>query len=201
MLRIALTGGIGSGKSTVTSYFSNLMGVPIINSDQIAHETIKPGKESVKKIVSYFGSEVLLSNTHSLNHAKLREFIFKNPKDRQWIENLLHPIIIAKIKNRLKCIKAPYCILEIPLLVEVWKSIDFIDRVLVVDLPETLQIKRIKARDLLSYHQIQLILRSQSSREKRLAMADDTIINNQTISLLRKAVFALHCRYLQLVKK
>ena len=200
MLRVALTGGIGSGKSTITSYFENLWEIPIINSDRIAYEITKPGKKVVKKIISYFGKEVLLSDTNSLDRTRLRELIFKNSKDRQWIENLLHPIIITEMKNRLKHIKAPYCILEIPLLAETWKSIDFIDRILVVDSPEILQIKRIKFRDLLSYQQIQSILHSQSSRKKRLAIADDVIVNNRPIALLRKIILTLHYRYLKLTK-
>ncbi|ABS77746.1 dephospho-CoA kinase [Coxiella burnetii] len=198
MLRIGLTGGIGSGKSTVANYFAEL-GAPVIDADQIAHEITKPDQAAFKQIINHFGSAVLTKGKF-LNRTKLRELIFENPDDRQWLENLLHPLIIAKMKTQLKKIKAPYCILAIPLLAEASQSVDFIDRILVVDAPETLQIQRTKSRDQLSDQQIQLILQSQSPREKRLAIADDVIVNDQTIPILRKAVFQLHCKYLQIAQ-
>lgn len=199
MLRIALTGGIGSGKSTVANYFSAL-GAPIIDADEIAHEITKPDQEAFKKIVAHFG-EIVVTNDHSLNRSKLQELIFKNPDERQWLEDLLHPIIIIKMQEKLKEIKAPYCIIVIPLLTETSRSIEFLDRVLVVDAPETLQIQRAKARDQLSDQQIKLILKSQSSREQRLAIADDVIVNDKTLPVLRETVFQLHSKYLKLAEK
>ncbi|MBW5802345.1 dephospho-CoA kinase [Coxiella endosymbiont of Ornithodoros amblus] len=198
MLRIGLTGGIGSGKSTVASYFAEL-GAPVIDADQIVHEITKPDQEAFKQIVNYFGN-VVLTKGKFLNRTKLRELIFENPNDRQWLEHLLHPIIIEKMKIQLKKIKVPYCILAIPLLAEASQSVDFIDRILVVDAPKTLQIQRTKSRDQLSDQQIQLILKSQNRREKRLAIADDVIVNDQTIPVLHKAVFQLHCKYLQIAQ-
>ena len=198
MLRIGLTGGIGSGKSTVANYFAEL-GAPVIDADQIAHEITKPDQEAFKQIVNHFGDAVL-TNGKFLNRSKLRELIFENPNYRQWLEHLLRPIIIAKMKTKLKKIEAPYCILAIPLLAEASQSVDFIDRILVVDAPETLQIQRIKSRDQLSDQQIQFILQSQSRREKRLAIADDVIVNDQTIPVLRKSLFQLHCKYLQIAQ-
>lgn len=199
MLRIGLTGGIGSGKSTVSNCFSKL-GITVIDVDKITHEVITSDQLTCKKIVVHFGKEIL-SGKNFLNRSQLRKLIFRYPQKRKWLENLLHPLIISKIQTQLGKINSPYCILAIPLLAEVRHSINFLDHTLVVDIPVSLQIQRTKIRDQLSDEQITLILKSQSSREKRLAIADDVIFNDKTFSILRKAVLQLHSTYLKLVKK
>ncbi len=198
MLRIGLTGGIGSGKSTVANYFAEL-GVPIIDADEIAREITILSQIAFKKIVAHFGKQVL-SGENSLNRSRLQRLIFKYPQERQWLENLLHPLIILKMKEKLEEINSPYCILVIPLLERTKHSINFIDRILVVDVPVFLQIQRTKIRDHLSDKQIKLILESQSSREERLAIANDVIVNDKTLPELGEAVFQLHAQYLKLAK-
>lgn len=195
MLRIGLTGGIASGKSTVANYFFKL-GISIIDSDKIAQEITTSNQEALKKIVEHFGNDILVGKT--LNRSRLRKLIFNYPEEREWIEKLLHPLIIAKILNNIKEINSPYCILVIPLLVEAKHPINFLDRVLVVDTPTFLQIQRLKIRDGLSDKQIKLILQSQSSRENRLAIANDVIVNDTTLQELRKAVIQLHTKYLNI---
>ncbi|WP_304985943.1 dephospho-CoA kinase [Coxiella-like endosymbiont] len=198
MLRIGLTGGIGSGKSTVANYFSEL-GIPIIDADEIAREITISSQVAFKKIVAHFGKKVL-SRENSLNRSRLRRLIFKYPQERQRLENLLHPLIISKMRENLEEINSLYCILVIPLLAGTRHSINFLDRILVVDVPVFLQIQRIKIRDHLSDKQIKLILESQSSREERLAIANDVIVNDKTLSALRKTVLQLHAQYLKLAK-
>ena len=200
MLRVGLTGGIGSGKSTVTNYFTEL-GVTVIDVDKITREvTISSSQVAFKKIVAHFGKEIL-NGKNSLNRSQLRRLIFRCPQERQWLENLLHPLIISKMQEKLGKTNSPYCILAIPLLAEVRRSINFLDHTLVIDIPMSLQIQRTKIRDQLSDEQIKLIIKSQSSREERLAIADYVIVNDKTFSTLREIVLQLHSTYLKLSKK
>ncbi|WP_264435216.1 dephospho-CoA kinase [Coxiella endosymbiont of Dermacentor marginatus] len=199
MLRVGLTGGIGSGKSTAANYFSEL-GVPIVDVDVITREITTLGQVGFKRIVAYFGKGIL-NGKNSLNRSQLKRLIFRYPKKRQWLENLLHPLIISKMQEKIEETNSPYCILVVPLLVEFHYSINFLDRTLVVDIPVSLQIQRTKIRDQLSDEQIKLILKSQSSREERLAIADDVIVNDQTLATLKEIVFQLHSTYLQLAEK
>lgn len=199
MLRVGLTGGIGSGKSTVANYFFGL-GVPIVDVDEITREITTLDQIAFKRIVAYFGKGIL-NGENSLNRSQLKRLIFRYPKKRQWLENLLHPLIISKMQEKLEETKSPYCIVVVPLLVEVHYSINFLDRALVVDIPISLQIQRTKMRDRLSDKQIELILKSQSSREERLAMANDVILNDKKLSTLKEAVFRLHSTYLKLAEK
>ena len=199
MLRVGLTGGIGSGKSTVADYFSKFL-VPIIDADKITYKITTVGQVAFKKIIAHFGKEVL-SGKNCLNRSRLRRLIFTSRQERQWLEALLHPIIISIMQEMLEEINLPYCILVIPLLAEVSHSINFLDRILVVDIPVSLQIQRTKIRDQLSDEQIKLILASQSSREERLALANDVIVNDNTLSTLQRAVLQLHSQYLKLSEK
>ena len=195
MLRIGLTGGFGSGKSTVANYFAELK-VPVIDADKIAHELTQPDQEAFKKIVKHFGKEILINQV--LNRSKLRSLAFQNSKERLWLEKLLHPPIIEKMQESIKYLKIPYCILVIPLLIESWKSINFLDRILVIDASTSIQIQRVRIRDKLSQKQIELIMHSQSKREERLTIADDILLNNQDVTTLREAVFKLNSKYSKL---
>lgn len=192
MLIIGLTGGIGSGKSTVADLFSKL-GVPIIDADVIAREVVAV-KNNLEKIVAHFGSEILDAKAQ-LDRAKLRKCVFENARQRQWLENLLHPMIIAEIKQRISALNSPYCIVVIPLLAEVLKSRQLVDRVLVVDIPEELQIQRTAQRDKLAAQEVQSILASQTNRAQRLAIANDILSNAGDIATLQQAVLNLHQRY------
>ncbi len=194
-LRIALTGGIGTGKSTIASKFQAL-GVPIIDSDIISRAIVEPGSPCLKAITNEFGNDVLTSEGR-LDRNKLRNIIFNNPEIKKKLEGILHPVIYREIEVQINSVKYPYCLIVIPLLIET-DSIDKFDRVLVVDIPEDIQIKRTIDRDKTSGKLIADIISSQTSREQRLKYADDIIDNNLGINELGKTVTKLHNKYLKL---
>ena len=196
MLRIGLTGGIGSGKSTVSDLFASL-GVPIIDADVVAREVVAPGQSALREICLQFGDH-LLDEHGALRRRLLRDIIFKNSADRLQLETILHPRIRQKMQERLTVLahKHPYCILSIPLLLESgW--IEMLDRVLVVDIEPSLQLQRTCQRDKLTEKSAQAIIDSQSSRQERLLAADDVIDNNGDPSDLLAQVQRLHHNYLK----
>lgn len=193
MLRIGLTGGIGSGKSTVANYFKEL-GIDIIDADEVARAVVAPGQPALTHISNYFGSDVLTADG-SLNRNKLREIIFTHPTKRHWLEKLLHPLIRKKMLTLAEQATSPYCILAIPLLIENQLK-QMVHRILVVDSSEELQISRTQQRDQLSAEQIMRIMATQVSREQRLAAADDVIINDSDLTKIKAQVLALHQHYL-----
>ncbi len=197
-LVVGLTGGIGSGKSTVAKIFENL-GIIVIDADQIAHEIVLPNTLELKNIVDKFGTEILRSDG-SLNRMLLRKKVFSDPEAKKWLENLLHPIIIKTMIERAQKADSPYCVLVIPLLFETL-PIPIIDRVLVVNAPEALQKERVKQRDRQSEEEIQAIIDYQVSQTERLEKADDVIDNFKTCATLEIEVLKLHQRYLKLSKK
>lgn len=199
MLKIGLTGGIGSGKSTVADMFAQLH-VPIIDTDQIARQVVEPHTVGWKAIQEHFGANILDAQTQTLNRKQLRNIIFAQPQEKAWLENLLHPLIRAEVNQQLAALTSDYCILVIPLLLETTYDYE-LDRILVVDaLPEQ-QIARIIARDHISVELAKQIIAQQASREQRLACADDVIDNTQTDRQnLYAQVQALHQRYLNLAK-
>ncbi len=198
MLVIGLTGGIGSGKTTVADLFAKL-GVPIIDADQVARDVTQPGQAALALIVEHFNQALLLADG-TLNRAALRQLIFKDEAERHWLENLLHPLIQEEILRQLDKLSAPYCIVVIPLLFETAVNFDsLIDRILLVDAAETRQIERVKARDQLSSAEIQAILNSQVEREYRLKHCDDVIINDGELGELMPQVEKLHAYYLGLM--
>jgi dephospho-CoA kinase len=194
-LRIGLTGGIASGKSTAARFFGAL-GVPILDSDQVAREVVEPGQPPLERLVERFGRGILTTDGH-LDRPALREIVFSDPKARADLENLTHPAIGAALEARSAAAGGPYQILVIPLLVE--KNLGaHVDRVLVVDCDEELQIRRLHARDGSTRAQAQAILDAQVSRAARLKAADDVINNDADMSAVQAQVAALHSRYLQL---
>lgn len=196
MLKIGLTGGICSGKSTVAQLFAQL-GVPVIDADVIAREVLTSHPEVLPQIFDHFGSAV--KDVHGqLNRAYLRSVIFEQPHQRKWLEALLHPLILKEMARQIASIKATYCIVVIPLLLEVRESQDCVDRILVVDVSEETQISRTQQRDHLSQVAIDRILQNQVRRDKRLAAADEVIDNDTDLATLKQRVQALHEKYLQL---
>ena len=192
---LGLTGGIGSGKSAVAEHFANL-GVHTVDADQAARWVVEPGRPALLQIAQHFGDGVLLP-TGELNRAALRERIFADPAERQWLERLLHPLIRSEIADHLARADSPYAIMVSPLLIESGQY-RTVDRVLVVDVPEVLQIARTVARDQASEEQVRAILKVQAAREERLRHADDVLVNDRDLSWLRSEVERLHHFYLQL---
>ena len=195
VLTIALTGGIGSGKTSIASIFKSL-GVPIIDSDTISKEIILPGKPCFKDIVNEFGEEIL-TNRGTIDSYKLRDIIFNNDKARIKLENIIHPVVFKNIDTEISLINYPYCLVIIPLLIET-KSTERFDRILVIDALESLQFERIVKRDDISPILIKKIIKTQAKRKERLRYANDIIVNNDTIMNLNKSINTLHKKYLGL---
>ena len=195
LLTIALTGGIGSGKTSIASIFKSL-GVPIIDSDTISKEIILPGKPCFKDIVNEFGEEIL-TNKGIIDRYKLRDIIFNNDKARIKLENIIHPVVFKNIDTEISLINYPYCLVIIPLLIET-KSTERFDRILVIDALESLQFERIVKRDDISPILIKKIIKTQAKRKERLRYANDIIVNNDTIMNLNKSINTLHKKYLGL---
>ncbi|WP_315709332.1 dephospho-CoA kinase [Brenneria uluponensis] len=192
---VALTGGIGSGKSTVAEGFSKL-GITTIDADIIARQIVEPGKPALKKIVQKYGTAIL-NTDGTLNRAALRERIFSAPEDKQWLNNLLHPLISAETQRQLQIAPGPYVLWVVPLLIENNLQ-QRAQRILVVDVSPEIQLERTLARDGISRQQAKNILSSQATREQRLACANDIIDNNGSPSDLAPRIAALHQRYLEL---
>ena len=193
--RVGLTGGIASGKSTAAKFFGAL-GVPIIDTDQLARDVVEPGQPPLERLVERFGSSILTPDGH-LDRPALRTIAFSDAKARADLEALLHPAIGAAAEARSAEAGGVYQILVIPLLVE--KSLGTqLDRVLVVDCDEELQIRRLQARDGSTLEQARAILNAQTSRAARLKAAHDVIKNDGDMSAVRDQVATLHARYLEL---
>ncbi|KMJ45417.1 dephospho-CoA kinase [Xenorhabdus khoisanae] len=194
---VALTGGIGSGKTTISNVFSSL-GVPLVDADIIAREIVAPGTPALQAITEHFGPDILLADS-SLNRALLRQKIFAAPEEKQWINALLHPLIQKETHKQLNQVTAPYAIWVVPLLIEN-NLTHSADRILIVDVPEETQVTRTMARDGVSREQVEKILAAQASRQARLEKADDVIINHNNEQNIASRVAELHQQYLKLAK-
>ncbi len=192
---LGLTGGIGSGKSAVVEEFGRL-GVHWVDADHAARWVVEPGRPALASIVERFG-ETVLAQDGSLDRTVLRGLIFRDAAQRKWLEELLHPLIRQEIAEHLARATSPYAIMVSPLLVESGQYRQ-VDRVLVVDVPEALQVERASRRDQSSEAQIRAILEAQASREERLRHADDVLINDRDRAWLRQEVERLHNFYLTL---
>ncbi|MCB1671573.1 MAG: dephospho-CoA kinase [Gammaproteobacteria bacterium] len=195
MLVVGLTGGIGSGKSTVAELFAD-KGIEIVDADLIARQVVQPGKPALQQIAGHFGAGIL-DTAGSLRRQALRELVFARPEERLWLEQLLHPLINAEIHKLLAETRSPYCVLVSPLLLETRQK-DLADRVLVVDVSRETQLRRSLRRDYSSRETIEAIIDSQISRTARLEAADDVIDNEGSLADLMPLVDSLHSRYLEL---
>lgn len=198
MLTVGLTGGIGSGKSTVAECFARL-GVDQVDADQLAREVVLPGSEALQAIAARFGAGVITSDGE-LNRAALRKIVFADEQQRLWLESLLHPLIGELLKQRLQQCQSAYCLLISPLLLET-RQHELVDRVLVVDVSEDTQLRRALKRDGSDENTIRGIMAAQLPRRERLARADDVIDNEPAAETLDSRVAALHERYLELARK
>ena len=195
MFRVALTGGIASGKSTVADQFAAL-GVPVIDTDVIAREVVEPGQPALSAVVEAFGEEMLAADGR-IDRRRMRERVFADPAARRRLESILHPAIRAEMERQSSLAGGAYQLLVIPLLTEGGRR-DHVDRVLLVDVPESVQIKRLMRRDEVSEAQARTSLAAQASRSERLAIADDVICNTGYREELFQKVARLHEKYLAL---
>ncbi|MCW9698561.1 MULTISPECIES: dephospho-CoA kinase [unclassified Avibacterium] len=199
---VGVTGGIGSGKSTIVDLFAEL-GVEIIDADIVAREVVAKGSPLLEKIAEHFGAGILL-DSGELNRQALRQIVFECPQEKVWLNNLLHPAIRREMLHQLAQSQSLYVLWVVPLLIENDLTA-FCDRVLVIDvLPET-QLLRAAKRDQNKMVLIKKIMASQVSREKRLSVADDVVNNepelSQNLPYLRQKVLELHHQYLQFAKE
>lgn len=195
MLRIGLTGGIASGKSAASDCFS-VRGIPVIDADVVSREVVKAGTPAIQEIEAAFGKRFIRPDG-SLDRRLVRSLIFSDPQKRNELEAILHPRIKEAMLSRLARISAPYCILAIPLLIEADQR-DLVDRVLVIDAPRAIQIKRLMQRDQISQDEAEAILNTQLDRDTRVKFADDLIVNDGSRADLEAAIEGLHQKYLSL---
>lgn len=198
MLVIGLTGGIGSGKSTVAEMFRE-KGIEVIDADLLAREVVEPGQPALARIADHFGSAVI-DGDGSLRRGRLRELVFASPEQRLWLEALLHPLIDRRIRARISECRSAYCVLMSPLLLETAQK-DLVDRVLVVDVSKETQLERTLRRDQSSRQTIEAIIAAQTSREQRRLAASDLLSNEGDPADLQYAVERLHRQYLELAAK
>lgn len=192
MLIIGLTGGIGSGKTTVANLFAK-RGVPIIDADIIARQITQPGQPFHEIILEHFKDRLPIKEC-TFDRKALRQIIFNDSAAKEWLEKTLHPYIEAEIQQKLEKIVTPYCIVVIPLLAEVG-TYDFIDRILVVDTTKDHQIRRVIKRDAATEEDVQSIMATQAKREERLKLAHDIIENEGTLQELENQVDRMHRFY------
>lgn len=194
---LGLTGGIGCGKTAVSNMFEQL-GITIVDADIIARQVVKPKSDGLNAIVRKFGQSILLRDG-TLNRSALRERIFTNTADKEWLNNLLHPLIRNKIHNDLTVAKSPYVVLVAPLLFE--NGLDKLcNRTLLIDIPQSVQIERTASRDNVSLEQVKAIIAAQMSREDKQKKADDILNNDRALNDVNHDLLTLHKRYLHMAQ-
>ena len=197
MLIIGLTGGIGSGKSVASDKFKSL-GVAVVDADVASRTVVEPGKPALKEIQDHFGSGIITTEG-KLDRNKLREIIATDAEERKWLESVLHPKIGEQITKEISESTSVYTLFVAPLLLET-NSQEMCSRVVVVDVPKDVQIRRTAKRDKVSPNQVEKMVAAQMEREKRLEKADDVLLNSGTIEDLEKQVEELHKKYIQMVE-
>jgi dephospho-CoA kinase len=195
---VGLTGGIGSGKSAAADAFGKL-GAAVVDTDLIAHELTRAGGAAIQGVRQLFGDSAIAADG-AMDRKAVRERVFSDAKAKQQLEGLRHPMIRAESERQIAAAEAPYVVHVVPLLVESPDYRKRVQRVLVVDCPEALQVARVQSRSGLAQAEVEAIVRSQVSRDKRLAAADDVIDNSGTIAALQKRVQELHQTYLELAR-
>ncbi len=193
MLKIGLTGGIGSGKTSVSDFFAGL-GVPVIDTDVIARQLTARDGAALPAIRALWGESVMREDGE-LDRDALRRRIFADPEERRQLESILHPLIRQRVVAALAELNVPYAVVVIPLLVETGNYRELLDRILVVDCPESLQLERVRARSGLSVEEVSAIISAQADRTSRIAAADDVISNDADKRSLRDQVAAIDAKY------
>ncbi|MFB3089110.1 MAG: dephospho-CoA kinase [Acidiferrobacterales bacterium] len=198
MLRIGLTGGIGSGKSSAAAMFAR-RGVPVIDADEIAKQLVAPGQPAYERIIQRFGKEFVDADGF-IDRGRLRRHVFDDPASRRELEAILHPRVRQQIQRQLRALRAPYCVIVIPLIFEANQQ-DLVDRILVIDATEDTQVQRVAARSSLADDEIRKIIAAQIGRNVRLRQAHDVITNEGELEQLEERVDAFHTRYLDLARE
>jgi dephospho-CoA kinase len=193
MLRIGLTGGIGSGKTVVSDRLAEL-GIPVIDTDVLAREVVEPGEPTLDRLAEMFGNDILQADGR-LDRERLRALVFSNPGAKKRLESIMHPAIRDKLQKRAETLESPYCVIVVPLLVET-NFQEMVDRVLVVDAPREQRIRWVMERNGMTRSNVEQIMESQASSEERARVADDIIDNDGTLEELRRKVDRLHAEYL-----
>jgi dephospho-CoA kinase len=196
---VGLTGGIASGKTTVANLFNQLYNIDIVDADIVAREVVEPNSKGLNAIVDKFGRSIL-QNDGTLDRAKLREIIFAHPDEKEWLNQLLHPMIRAKMLDDLDKTRSEYALLVIPLMAENGLQ-SLADTVIVVDVEEETQLRRTIDRDNVDYKQAKAILASQATREQRLAIADHVIKNDTENQKLLPQITELHQKFLEICRE
>jgi len=192
---VGLTGGIGSGKSAAAAEFERL-GAAVVDTDAIAHELTQAGGAAILELERIFGRDAITKNG-AMDRDKMRARVFADPAAKKALEALLHPLIREESQRRIAAAQGPYVVHVVPLLIESPDYRSRVDRVLVIDVPEDLQVERVRSRSGLSEAEVRAIVAAQAPRAQRLAAADDLIENRGTIEALREQVAALHRKYLE----
>lgn len=199
MYIVGLTGGIGAGKTFVEKRF-NALGIESVDSDLIAREVVAPGEQTLQEIALHFSEEPdILTPSGELNRKLLRKIIFSQPQEKTWLESLLHPLIKKTTRARLQAVKSPYGVLVSPLLIESQQA-EWVDRVLVVDVPEAQQVSRAAARDKSTPEHIKSIVAQQMPRDEKLKHASDIIDNSKNAEFTEQQIQTLHTSYLNFAK-
>jgi dephospho-CoA kinase len=196
MLVVGLTGGIAAGKSTATAFFQD-RGVPVIDADEVARDVVAAGTAGLAAVIAAFGPQIVQADG-TLDRRRLRELVFADPAARHRLEAILHPLIDAEIRARLQRVTGPYCVLAVPLLIESDNLRALANRVLVIDVPEEVQVERLMQRDGMTAEQCRAMLAAQASRAQRLEGADDVVDNASDVITLRRQLERVHARYLEL---
>jgi len=183
---IGLTGGIGTGKTTVSNYLADTYQLPILDADSYARDAVQPGSPVLNRIITRYGSDVKLAD-RTLNRKRLGEIVFPNPKERQWLEQQIHPYVRDRIESQLNILESPTVVLVIPLLFEA-NMTDLVTEIWVVSCPQEQQIQRIQERDRLSLEQAQSRLDSQLPLAEKVARADVVLDNSSTRDSLLQQV-------------
>lgn len=194
MLKVGLTGGIASGKTTVSNLFKQKFSIPVLDADEISRALLAVNTPAYNEVIQLFGAKVL-KDDQQLDRQFIRKIIFSDPAKRSALEAIIHPRVRAEITNQLQALTADYCLIVIPLLIEADMT-DLIDRICVIDVSNELQIQRLETRDRCSHELATEILSTQLDRDSRLAHADDVISNDDDLSHLNHQICKLHEKYL-----
>ena len=198
MFVLGITGGIGAGKTAAADYLA-ACGITVVDADLAARQVVEPGEPALRAIADYFGEDIL-GPDGQLDRPALRQRIFADDQQRRWLEHLLHPLINVRLQEQLHKARSPYAALVSPLLFETGQH-KLVDRVLVVDVPESLQIARAMQRDGQSKEQIQAIMRTQLDRRERLRRADDLVDNSTDLAGLHAQLGRLHASYIAMATR